>query len=254
MAEALAGPLRRALAEELAAHAGWGSKGSSAVGGVHAAKSSSSAGSSAGSSPHAISQPELRQRRRDARLAGLPPPMVPGNYESPSMMCAMQEEFKHVAVRHSPGFRYLPERPKKRTFIEQKWGWTAQRPGDWLELRVDTRGHPNSIAPTGNSPPQSTVSLVYLRSYQHMGTARIECVSGCRCSPVELDSTWTRTAKLMERLTMQVTQHRHCRLRVTLLDEPGVAPSDGHKVKLMAIMVTSFPIRLGLASGFEQAA
>lgn len=90
MAEALAGPLRRALAEELAAHAGWGSKGSSAVGGVHAAKSSSSAGSSAGSSPHAISQPELRQRRRDARLAGLPPPMVPGNYESPSMMCAMQ--------------------------------------------------------------------------------------------------------------------------------------------------------------------
>lgn len=56
MAEALAGPLGRAVAEEAAAAAG-------------------------------VVQ---RSRRDDPRLAGLPPPMIPGNTESPTTVCAMQ--------------------------------------------------------------------------------------------------------------------------------------------------------------------
>lgn len=56
MAEALAGPLARAVAEQAAAAAG----------------------------------SLQRSRRRDERLEGMPPPMIPGNTESPTTVCAMQ--------------------------------------------------------------------------------------------------------------------------------------------------------------------
>ena len=55
MAEALAGPLQRAVGEEAAANSG-----------------------------------ARFTRRQDARLAGVPPPMIPGNTESPTTVCAMQ--------------------------------------------------------------------------------------------------------------------------------------------------------------------
>jgi hypothetical protein len=56
MAEALAGPLARAVAQEAAA-AGGGRQ---------------------------------LTRRRDERLEGVPPPMIPNNTESPTTICAMQ--------------------------------------------------------------------------------------------------------------------------------------------------------------------
>ncbi len=56
MAEAVAGPLLRAAADEAAEQAG-------------------------------LVEPS---RRHDKRLEGLPPPMIPGNEESPTTLCAMQ--------------------------------------------------------------------------------------------------------------------------------------------------------------------
>jgi hypothetical protein len=56
MAEALAGPLWRAIAQEAAVEAG-----------------------------------SLEfTRRQDDRMAGVPPPMIPNNTESPTTICAMQ--------------------------------------------------------------------------------------------------------------------------------------------------------------------
>jgi hypothetical protein len=156
MAEALAGPLGRALATEAALAAGG----------------------------------RVPSRRRDARVdpLGVPPPMVPGNNESPSTVCAMQasrggvqagwsfavsvgrdkpacaginrrtvlfrfgvnclphatagwrcqgaapgqhglpvtcpfllqEDFQPMVVR-SHGFKWRPERPAAPSFVEQKW-------------------------------------------------------------------------------------------------------------------------------------
>lgn len=45
---------------------------------------------------------------------------------------------------------------------------------------------------------------------------------------------------------MKVSQHERCVIRVTIVDEKGEAKSDGHKVQLMAVMVTQFPIRLSV--------
>lgn len=66
MAEAVAGPLLRAVADEAAEQAG-------------------------------LTEPT---RRHDKRLQGLPPPMIPGNEESPTTLCAMQ-------ARRGQGAPYL---------------------------------------------------------------------------------------------------------------------------------------------------
>lgn len=62
MAEALAGPLRRAVAEEAAAAAG-----------------------------------ALARSHRDAGFEGLPPPMIPGNTDNPTSLCAMQVPWGRAA-------------------------------------------------------------------------------------------------------------------------------------------------------------
>ena len=108
-----------------------------------------------------------------AQPVELPPPMIPGNADVPTCLCAMQvrhfvqaqlllsslavqlarkaracsppirtpptlpptihcpavqEDFKGVA-RRMKGFEYNAERPKKKSFVEQKWGYTANEPG-----------------------------------------------------------------------------------------------------------------------------
>lgn len=45
-------------------------------------------------------------------------------------------------------------------------------------------------------------------------------------------------------LPPQVSQHERCRVRVTVASKPGRVAQKGHKVTMMAIMVSHFPIRL----------
>jgi hypothetical protein len=135
MAEALLGPLKRAVAE-------------------------------AAAPPVAAA---CHRGRQAARLEGMLPPMVPGNYEPNTPLCAIQarlqrrgsssglgcclctsssrninqqlccclgglptcvvqENFKPLVTRTS-GFEYVPERPDAPTFSGQKWGWTGLTPG-----------------------------------------------------------------------------------------------------------------------------
>ncbi|EFN58310.1 hypothetical protein CHLNCDRAFT_142315 [Chlorella variabilis] len=141
-----------------------------------------------------------------------------------------REEFRPV-VKNSSGFEYLPERPKAEDFMHQKWGWRGTEPGAWAELELDTR--PEEEGAGGDT----VVWLAHLRSYRGMGTALIECVSGCTCAPAKLDGTWQRRASLFWMTRFIVTQHRRCRVRVTVLDEAGEFPQEGHKVTLVAVMV-----------------
>ena len=46
------------------------------------------------------------------------------------------------------------------------------------------------------------------------------------------------------RMCAQVSQHARCRVRVEVSPLPGEVPSGAHKVSLMGIMVSHFPIRL----------
>ena len=96
--------------------------------------------------------------RQDARLQGLPPPMVPGVHDRAPSSCYMQvrgdgalqlppaaswqdnarvatccyffnaalpqEEFK-LLVKNARGFEYRPEHPDAPTILQQKWGWSG---------------------------------------------------------------------------------------------------------------------------------
>lgn len=170
----------------------------------------------------------------------LPPPMVPGNADAPTTLCAMQEDFKGVVVE-SEGFEYRAERPHEATFVGQKWGWTSDIPGAWAELEFDSRRDATKDASHGN---WASVYLSHLKSYEGMGTARVACVSGCHCQKTVLDGTWEQQATLMQIHGFKVTQHAQCRVRVTVSKKPGAVPQQGHKVTLMAIMVSHYPLRM----------
>lgn len=178
--------------------------------------------------------------RNNVELRELPPPMVPGNADAPTTLCAMQEEFEGVVVEQA-GFKYKPERPQEETFVGQKWGWTAEKPGAWLILEFDSRPDANAPAQFGN---WASVYLSYLKSYEGMGTAQVVCVSGCECDKTVLDGTWEQQATLMQIHQFKVTQHESCRIKVKVLKAPGAVKQAGHKVTLMAIMVSHYPLRL----------
>lgn len=72
LAEALVGPLFRAVAE------------------VAALKSLPPAMAAALLQPLGIAADGSKYSRQDLRLAGLPPPMIPGNLEASTVMCSMQ--------------------------------------------------------------------------------------------------------------------------------------------------------------------
>ncbi|KAL4421052.1 hypothetical protein ABPG77_007527 [Micractinium sp. CCAP 211/92] len=180
------------------------------------------------------------QQRTQPELRELPPPMVPGNADAPTTLCAMQEDFRGVVVE-SEGFEYRAERPNEATFVGQKWGWTADTPGAWAELEFDSRRDATREASHGN---WASVYLSHLKSYEGMGTARVACVSGCHCQKTILDGTWEQQATLMQIHGFKVTQHAQCRVRVTVSKKPGTVPQEGHKVTLMAIMVSHYPLRM----------
>ncbi|PSC68178.1 Acyl-coenzyme A thioesterase THEM4 isoform A [Micractinium conductrix] len=193
-------------------------------------------------------RPRLHLAGRDADLApardarGLPLPMIPGNAATPTTLCAIEEDFQDV-VDASKGFAYKPERPDGRNFVEQKWGWSAAKPGAWAEMLFDSAS--GFVDLTGNATNEGAqVSLSYLKSYKGMGTAELACVSGCTCEPQALDGTWETELSLQQILQFWVSRHRRCRVRITVSERPGAVAQRGHKVQLLGIMVSHFSVRL----------
>lgn len=48
----------------------------------------------------------------------------------------------------------------------------------------------------------------------------------------------------MRPLCLQVSQAVRCRIRVTVSPDPGGVPQAGHKVALLGLMVSHFPINI----------
>jgi hypothetical protein len=72
------------------------------------------------------------------------------------------------------GFAFVNERPGA-VLLNEKWGWISDKPGSWAELEFDST--------TAVQGPLSTdtneVLVAFLKSYEKMGQARVECVAGC---------------------------------------------------------------------------
>ncbi|PSC74214.1 hypothetical protein C2E20_2651 [Micractinium conductrix] len=84
------------------------------------------------------------------------------------------------------------------------------------------------------------VVLSFLKSYAHMGRARVECVEGCSCNATTFDGYWERDASLTELHRFRATPHERCRVNVSVLGGSN-SPDGGHKVKLSGVMVAEGP-------------
>ena len=112
--------------------------------------------------------------------------------------------------RDTRGFAWKAERPDADSFLSQKWGWTASEAGSWVDLVLDTRTEEAAAEDSGDSPEaaaaaaaagpplESVAYLGYLRSYEGMGSATVECIANCTCGPTVLEGTWERKASLTQ--------------------------------------------------------
>lgn len=168
-------------------------------------------------------------------LPRLAPPMVTDNYEANATSCHLQEEFEDV-IGDYQGFKFEPRAPQESTFVAQKWGLTATRPGARATLLVDTE-----LGGLSGKLAAVQVHLLFLRSWHGMGRALLECSKGCKCEQTELDGHWDREATLTDLYTLQVSPHPQCRLRVTVLKETS---SGEHMFSVSGVVVSSVDARM----------
>lgn len=205
--------------------------------------------------------------------------------------CLLARDFEKAVA--TEGFRWSPERPDATTWAAQKWRWRGKAPGQWAELEFDSRqaaAEPGAVdVSAGSSSSRNAtaegmaaapvhVALGYLLSYQGMGNASVECVSGTSCEvrvqsvcwrshrmcsppppPTQLPpppptqtslliGTWQRHASLTASLTFPTSQAPACPLRVEVLPPSGdaaCAAVGGCKVALTSLAVSSSPLEIG---------
>ncbi|GFR42716.1 hypothetical protein Agub_g3640 [Astrephomene gubernaculifera] len=167
----------------------------------------------------------------------LPEPMYQFNTAPSSPMCLVGETFRSLVVE-SDGWEYLNE----GTAVKPKPGFVAKRPGSRLRLRLDTdRSGVGSPA-----EEQVHVYLHHLRSYEHMGKARISCVSGCACEEVVVDAHITQRVSQVYMARILVSQARECLMEVTVLDQTS---SGENKFKVSGLVVSE---KAGAGSAMER--
>ncbi len=81
------------------------------------------------------------------------------------------------------------------------------------------------------------VELAHLKSYTKMGIAQITCSNGCSCNATQVDGYHEQRNSQLFLHSWTVTQARECVITVTVTGRSH-APEQGHKVKLMGIMVS----------------
>ena len=100
-----------------------------------------------------------------------------------------------------------------------------------LHLQVDTK--------TGQMKYKGDIllALSYLRSYEHMGSFSIECISGCTCEGVSNHTAWLDwKASIQNLIYFSASQHKQCRLGIRSLPYTNTGE---HKVKFDMLMVSS---------------
>lgn len=160
-------------------------------------------------------------RRTDSRLANLPP-MIPTLRPGTNPYCAIQENFRN-AVSLASGFIYTADFPAAPTFKTQYWGYEASAEGSILTLDISTAsGIPGDMR-------RAQVFILHKKAAA-LGSGTVNCVSGCSCPPVRLDSVQGAAAYITNVVELQATQSPACRIRI-------VVTSAGRKVKVTGVTV-----------------
>lgn len=89
------------------------------------------------------------------------------------------------------------------------------QPGDYLEVVLDTRARPELANNEKGEPHDVLLLIAHLKSYQHMGKVRVECVSGCDCDSDIIDGHTDQRSSQMHFHRVVAGQAEECKLRLT---------------------------------------
>eukprot|EP00798_Chlamydomonas_sp_ICE-L_P023363 gene23363-30624_t len=73
-------------------------------------------------------------------------------------------------------------------------------------------------------------------SYEHMGMATVNCVSGCTCEELLIDANTQDQSSQLRMQTHKVSQSEECEISLTVVEATN-DPLGGHKFKVGGIMV-----------------
>lgn len=109
-----------------------------------------------------------------------------------------------------------------------KPGWVTNKPESDFTVILDTLFLNMNVTTV-------SVRLAYLSSYEHMGQAHVSCLSGCTCSPQNVDAHEVRAkVSVQQAIEFDVTQAPACTIRIHTL---STTSSGGHKFKLIQLTV-----------------
>jgi hypothetical protein len=156
-------------------------------------------------------------------------------------VCKLDVELEHLWLAGS-GWQWMDEGQHGN----HKWGYVASNVGSWLELQLPTAftsnsGVNSSLTSSANSSqvPHAIahISVMFLKSYENMGTAKVTCVLGCTCDPMVIDGHWTNKASQPGLQDLQVRNLSECLLRIEV--QATTKHVGGHKVKILGLVASS---------------
>jgi lysophospholipase L1-like esterase len=160
----------------------------------------------------------------------LPAPINPeAAQERWSTVCANGPTLKEHVV-DSRGWEFVDEGSDACPGCH-KYGYVAYDAGASITFKVNS-----AVLSEEDKASNSTVQLAvsYLRSFQDMGVARLECASGCTCKARDMSGVHKRQTSEVQTERLTVSAHPTCLVKFTVLEQ---TTSGGHKFRVASIAV-----------------
>lgn len=159
----------------------------------------------------------------------LPPPVYENNYDIEGRnTCLLGSDLEKLAVNVN-GWTWTDESRKK-------WGWVGNSTGAVIEMKIPAIAAHHSFRQNKSQAPMVGVDIDFLASYDRMGVAQLDCVSGCHCPRMKIDASHENHYSMSDAITIAVTEDENCVLRFTITNET-TSKVKGHKFKLVGFTI-----------------
>jgi hypothetical protein len=160
----------------------------------------------------------------------LPPPIKPeAAQEHWTTFCADGLKLKEHVVANK-GWNWVDEGSNTCGGCH-KYGYATWDVGASITFAVNS-----ALLSEADKKSNGTVKLAvsYLRSYSDMGVVRLECVSGCKCSPLDMDAKNVKPTSELHTQRTTISDHPRCLLKLTVLDKTSTGK---HKFRVSSLAV-----------------